>query len=52
MCRTITGLPAKSVKKILEKQPQDKKRIINGGIVRFRDAEMKEHQAFLEYLKE
>lgn len=46
VCKIITGLPARSLKKILNNQSQDKKRIIDDGIVRFRALELKDHEEF------
>ena len=45
-CQSITGLKARSLKKILEVQSQEKKQAINQGIMRFRGLEKKDHDSF------
>src|SRR5258708_1871069 len=49
-CKTITGLLARSLKKILITQPQEKKQIISQGITRFRALESKDHNEFCKLL--
>jgi hypothetical protein len=50
VCRAITGLPARSIKKILTHQDADTKQKINRGIIRLRGMESNDGKNFLDSL--
>jgi hypothetical protein len=47
VCKAITGIPARSLKKVLSNQSQDKKDAISLGLTRFRLHEKKDYEEFL-----
>jgi ABC-type Zn2+ transport system substrate-binding protein/surface adhesin len=51
VCRAITGLPARSIKKILTTQDADTKQKINRGITRFRSMEQADSKSFQEMME-
>jgi hypothetical protein len=50
VCKDITGMPARSVKKILSSQSVERQQAITEGLVRFRSLEDKDNQEFQKLL--